>query len=147
MRRRSLVAVTALALPLLACTPSSEPADSELPLIQEASYDVEGACSEFSDVLTVVANGKAGLDTGRMEEQERDGWFHLATSMLERLPVEADHPVAEATATLQAVAPHDPGWFEPTTVDTAEWHEASMEVYRACEEAGHVAPTRIFTGG
>ncbi|GMA32397.1 hypothetical protein [Litorihabitans aurantiacus] len=148
MRRPPLVLCTAL-LALAACTPASGPGPElpASPAVEEPRFDAEAACAGYSDVLTIAANARAGLETERMETQERDGWFRLAASILERLPGDAEHPVSTAIAELQRIAPLDRGWYGVVDLDSQAWHEASRDVYTACVDAGHEPPTRMFTGG
>ncbi len=63
--------------------------------------DDEAVCTAYGDVMTILENADLGLDDGRMETQEQQGWYRLATRVLDRLPASGDGAVSQAIADLQ----------------------------------------------
>lgn len=157
MRLHTVVTLSLSAALLVGCSSQAAPptAGSETPDASETTGSapaqssddtVELTCAGFSDVLTIVDNAKTGFSEGRMAEQERIGWYQLATRVLDRLPSDGDDPVEVAVAELQAVAPVPLGG-DPTEIGTVEWSDATWTLYQACDAAGFVPPTGSFTGG
>nr|WP_297428391.1 hypothetical protein [uncultured Actinotalea sp.] len=111
--------------------------------------DDAAICSGFGDVLTIVTNADAGLADGRMETQERDGWYQLATRVLDRLPSDEDSAVRAAIGELQEIAPAAPAGavFDPTGVRSRAWNDAEAALGSACEDVGAPLAITMFTGG
>ncbi|UFU04361.1 hypothetical protein LQF12_07225 [Ruania suaedae] len=125
---------------------------------QEIPADAPGAdepmddaaiCTAYGDVMTIVENADLGLDDGRMEAQEHEGWYRLATRVLDRLPSGEGSAVRQAIAELQEVAPAiSLGAGEgPSGVQSTEWHEAQGALGDACDDLGVPLSTSVFTGG
>lgn len=116
---------------------------------QDDGPDDAATCVAFSDVMTIVENADLGLADGRMAEQERDGWYRLATRVLGRLPSGGDSAVQTAVGDLQAAAPAVAvGTFaESTGVGSPEWAQAQADLGDACEALGAPLTIAPFTGG
>ncbi|WP_340696928.1 hypothetical protein [Cellulosimicrobium funkei] len=116
---------------------------------QDGAPDDAATCVASSDVMTIVENADLGLADGRMAEQERDGWYRLATRVLGRLPSGGDSAVQTAVAELQAAAPAVAvGTFaESTGVGSPEWSQAQADLGDACEALGAPLTIAPFTGG
>ncbi|MCM3533211.1 hypothetical protein M3693_03085 [Cellulosimicrobium funkei] len=116
---------------------------------QDGAPDDAATCVAFSDVMTIVENADLGLADGRMAEQERDGWYRLATRVLGRLPSGGDSDVQTAVGDLQAAAPAVAvGTFaESTGVGSPEWSQAQADLGDACEALGAPLTIAPFTGG
>ncbi len=105
------------------------------------------SCEAFADVLTILYNATVGLQSGRMTQQEYDGWLRLATRVLDRVPIRGDGAVSAAIATLQEAAPPlPPGGRGAGNIGTAEWYSAAP-LGDACTAAGSPTATEAFTGG
>ncbi|WP_250445667.1 hypothetical protein [Actinotalea sp. C106] len=100
-------------------------------------------------MLTIVENAELGLASGRMEDQERDGWFGLATRVLDRLPSTGESAVQTAIGELQEIAPVIPAGAgaDPTGLRSPEWYDAQGALSTACEELGAPLAISVFTGG
>ncbi|MFH6690733.1 hypothetical protein QVL82_18150 [Cellulosimicrobium funkei] len=116
---------------------------------QDGAPDDAATCVASSDVMTIVENADLGLADGRMAEQERDGWYELATRVLGRLPSGGDSAVQTAVGELQAAAPAVAvGTFaESTGVGSPEWSQAQADLGDACEALGAPLTIAPFTGG
>ncbi|WP_163187615.1 hypothetical protein [Cellulosimicrobium sp. SL-1] len=116
---------------------------------QDDAPDDAATCVAFSDVMTIVENADLGLADGRMAEQERDGWYELATRVLGRLPSGGDSAVQTAVGDLQAAAPAVAvGTFaESTGVGSPEWSQAQADLGDACEALSAPLTIAPFTGG
>jgi hypothetical protein len=139
---------------LVGCTTSSDeppPPSAAAPaeeVVEPAGDAGAASCLGVGDVLTIVENADLALDEGRIEEQEHQGWYRLATRVLARLPVGGDGAVDAAVADLQAAAPPVAlGAASQTSIGSADWADASNEVREACEEIGVDVALEIFTGG
>ncbi len=121
---------------------------TDAPADDGAPDDAE-TCVAYSDVMTIVENADLGLADGRMAEQERDGWYRLATRVLGRLPSGGDSAVQTAVGELQAAAPAVAvGTFaESTGVGSPEWSQAQADLGDACEALGTPLTIAPFTGG
>ena len=114
----------------------------------DAPEDV-AACAAFADVMTIVENADLGLADGRMATQEHDGWFALATRVLDRLPSSGDSAVQRAIGELQEAAPAAaPGTSaDPTGVGSPQWQSAQALLDTACADLGTPLAIDVFTGG
>ncbi|HZK05226.1 MAG TPA: hypothetical protein VFC82_05180 [Actinomycetaceae bacterium] len=109
----------------------------------------EAACTGFSDVMTIVENADTGVGDGRMDPQEQQGWYRLATRVLDRLPSGGDGAVDLAVVDLQGIAPAvAPGaGTEVVGIGSPEWHSATETLADACGAAGVELTIDVFTGG
>lgn len=128
-------------------TPSQEPATAA-PLADEPMDDA-AICTAYGDVLTILESADLGLDDGRMAEQEHEGWYQLATRVLDRLPSSREGTVRDAIADLQAVAPAIPSGAadDPAGVRSTEWYVAEEALGAACDDLGAPLAINVFTGG
>nr|KEP22591.1 hypothetical protein DA06_19165 [Georgenia sp. SUBG003] len=109
----------------------------------------DAVCAGFSDVMTIVENADIGVGDGRMERQEQQGWYGIATRVLDRLPSGRDGAVSHAIADLRRIAPAvAPGsGMEAVGIGSAEWHGATEALAAACRDAGVELAIGVFTGG
>jgi hypothetical protein len=135
------------ALALTGCTAGANNAPSVMPSSASSTTD-EVTCLAFADVLTVVANADAGIRDGRLEVQEQDGWYRLATRVLDRVPSSGDGAVSDAVAALQEVAPAIRlGASRATGIGSVQWDTADRALAEACADAGVEMAVEMFTGG
>lgn len=148
-RRRFLVAaaVTVGALTLTGCSAAAEPAPSAVSVPAESVTD-EHSCTGFGDVLTIALNADAGLRDGRMADQEQQGWYRLATRVLDGVPAREDGAVSDALNALKTVAPPVAlAAVQPTGIGSSEWNIGLDELSFACRDAGFETAVNKFTGG
>ncbi len=128
---------------------SAAPSPATAVPAEDGAADDAATCVASSDVMTIVETADLGLADGRMAEQERDGWYELATRVLGRLPSGGDSAVQTAVGDLQAAAPAVAvGTFaESTGVGSPEWSQAQADLGDACEALGTPLTTAPFTGG
>jgi|GEM_PF-943759 len=124
-------------------------AEQPAPAAADAAEDDAAACVAFGDVLTIVENADVALAEGRMAAQEQQGWYKLATRVLDRLPSGGGTDVLAAIGALQAAAPAIPaGTFaESTGVGSPAWSQAAADLGDACDAAGAPLAISMFTGG
>lgn len=147
--RHVVVASFALtgALVLTGCTRASESAASPTPSAAASTTDAV-TCTAVSDVLTITANADAGLRDGRMAAQEQQGWYRLATRILDRVPTSGDGDVNDATAALRNVAPAIAlGAVASTGIGSADWNDGLDKLSLACANVGAETAIQKFTGG
>lgn len=128
----------------------TEPAqEAAVPAQPDEPVDDAAICTAYGDVLTIVENADLALADGRMEAQEHDGWYGLATRVLDRLPSAGDSAVRTAVAALQQIAPAVPagGGDAPAGVRSPEWYDAEEGLGTACDEVGAPLTINVFTGG
>ncbi|MGW6227963.1 hypothetical protein ACWFQT_12675 [Cellulosimicrobium cellulans] len=161
MRAKQWAAVTAVvlgAVVLSGCDGDGEadaapPAAPDVAAVEDAAGDDTAedaaACAAYGDVLTILENADLSLADGRMDAQERDGWYRLVTRVLDRLPSDGDTAVQTAIGELQEVAPAlPPGAFaESTGVHSPEWDDAEGDLGDACDAVGAPLTIDMFTGG
>ncbi|WP_434081062.1 hypothetical protein [Sanguibacter sp. Z1732] len=106
-------------------------------------------CTAFGDVLTILENANVGLDEDRMEAQEQQGWYRLATRVLDRLPSDGDSDVSRAIADLQVIVPVVPAGagLEVDGVRSPDWNEAKGALDTACDDVDAPLAINMFTGG
>ncbi len=128
-----------------AATQQSSPVDPP----DDEALDDAALCTAFGDVLTIMENADVGLADGRMEAQEHDGWYRLATRVLDRLPSTGDSAVRAAIGELQEIAPAVPpgASTESTGVRSSEWGEVHGVLGAACDDVGAPLAISMFTGG
>lgn len=106
------------------------------------------ACTAYGDVLAILENADLSLADGRMDAQEHDGWYRLATRVLDRLPSDGDSAVQAAIGALQAAAPVTPGApGESIGVHSPEWDAGESDLGDACDDVGAPLTITMFTGG
>jgi hypothetical protein len=129
-------------------TPNPTATEASTPSPSAGAVTDELTCTAFGDVLTVIQNADAGLSDGRMEAQEQDGWYRLATRVLGRTPTRGEGAVSDAIDALKEVAPAIPlGVIETPEVGSVEWTSSSRVVVSACTDAGTDVITEGFAGG
>ena len=105
-------------------------------------------CTGFNDVVTITANADPGLGDGRMAEQEQQGWYRLATRVLDGVPTGGEGEVSDAVAALKDVAPVVAlGAMGTTGIGSAEWNSAVQELSDDCAAAGAEMAVEMYTGG
>lgn len=84
-----------------------------------------------------------------MAAQEHEGWYPLATRVLDRLPSTGDGAVPGAIAQLQELAPAVPAGagHEPSGVRSPERYDAEGVLGSACDDLGVLLAIDVFTGG
>lgn len=106
------------------------------------------SCDAFGDVTTITFNADLGLQDGRMAQQEHDGWYRLATRVLDRVPTSGTGTVSDTIAALKQAAPPIPlGTPGTTGFNTDEWNTAAAPLLEACNAAGSDLASEGFTGG
>jgi hypothetical protein len=137
----------ASALALSGCTATSAPAVSPTPSATVSTTDA-ATCTAFGDVLTITGNADAGLRDGRMATQEQQGWYRLATRVLDRVPTSGKGDVSEATAALRDAAPAiGLGAMASSGIGSVDWNDGVDRLSRACADAGAETASSMFTGG
>ena len=106
----------------------------------------EVTCAAFGDVVTILGNVDVAFNEDRMGEQERRGWYALATRVLANIPSADEGPVAEALAALKAEVPAVQG-TTPTDFGTPGGPVFGADLYDACKAAGFQVTLSAFTGG
>ena len=135
------------ALTLTACTSDADGAPSEAPTLAAPVTD-EATCTAFGDVLTITGNADVALRDGRMEAQEHQGWYGLATRVLDRIPTRGEGAVSDAIAALREMAPATaPGVVGTPGFGNTEWVRGVQELDSACTDAGAELAVEGFTGG
>jgi hypothetical protein len=148
--RRSIVYPSLAVVGMLAlsgCSAGAEAAPKPTQTSAVGTTDT-ATCSGFSDVLTIAANADAGLRDGRMAAQEQEGWYRLATRVLNGVPTRGEGAVSDAVGTLKTVAPLiGPGAMGTTGIGSAEWDSGVQDLSAACTESGAEIAVERFTGG
>lgn len=128
--------------------PTSQPEESATPAADEPMDDAD-LCSAYGDVLTILENADLALDSGRMDIQEHEGWYALATRVLDRLPATGTSEVSEAIADLQSIAPAvAPGASgDIGGVRSSDWDDAEESLGSACEGLDTPLTISVFSGG
>ena len=105
-------------------------------------------CVAFGDVLTIVINADAGLRDGRMAAQEQQGWYRLATRVLDRLPARGEGAVDAALVDLKAAAPVIALSANGASgIGSPGWENGYRAMSEACADAGAELGVESFTGG
>ena len=159
MSRQSIILASLAvvgALTLSGCAASAEAAPTESAASAESTESAASAgsttdamtCAGFNDALTIIVNADAGLAEGRMAEQEQQGWYRLATRVLDGVPTRGDGAVSDVTTAMKDLAPGVAlGAMGTTGIGSAEWDVARDELSAACSEAGTEMAVERFTGG
>lgn len=125
--------------PTVSATP--EPASAETTAAQD-----EVTCAAFGDVQTIVTNAYVAFDEDRMGQQEKSGWYALASRVLGNIPSADEGPVAEALAALKEEVPAVQG-IDPTNIGIDDGTLVGEDLFKACEAGGFEVPMNGFTGG
>ncbi|QUB99080.1 hypothetical protein [Cellulosimicrobium cellulans] len=129
-----------------ASTAAQQPSPVDPPEVD--ALDDAVICTAYGDVTTIAENADLALAEGRMEAQERDGWYRLATRVLDRLPSAGDSAVQTAIGELKEIAPVTSGAFgESTGVRSPEWNDVQGDLGDACDGLGAPLAITMFTGG
>lgn len=152
MQVTALAVLVCASLTLAGCgTPddSSSPAPSQPAGTDEASSQDAAVCSALSDVMTIVDNADLGLADGRMAEQEKEGWYRLATRVLDRIPASDDAVLSQGLADLRATTPPVAAGAKGPSVGIGSpaWHDALASVADTCVAADAELTISSFTGG
>jgi len=135
------------ALGLTGCAQDSYGTRSETPTPAPTITDAQ-TCTDFGDVLTIVANADVALSEGRMQAQEHEGWYSLAARVLDRVPARGEGAVSDALTSLKALAPASAQGVGGTpALGTASWGSATQRLNVACADAGAELAVIAFTGG
>ncbi|MEV8027628.1 hypothetical protein [Cellulosimicrobium funkei] len=126
---------------------TQQPSQDEVP--EAEILDDAAICAAYGDVLTIVENADLALAEGRMEPQEHDGWYQLATRVLDRLSSTGDSDVQRSIGQLKEVAPAvaSGAFTDSTGVRSPEWDEAEGALGTACDDLGAPLVINTFTGG
>lgn len=126
---------------------TQQPSPAEAPEVE--ILDDAAICNAYSDVLTIVENADLALAEGRMEPQEHDGWYQLATRVLDRLPSAGDSDVQSSIGQLKEVAPAvaSGAFADSTGVRSPEWDEVEGALGTACDDLGAPLVINTLTGG
>jgi hypothetical protein len=134
-------------LALTGCAEDTYSTRSETPT-PAASVTDKATCQDFGDVLTIIQNADVAVIGGRMQAQEQQGWYGLATRVLDRVPTRGEGAVSDAVAALKKVAPAAAQGVDGTQgIDTAEWGRDTQALDSACTAAGSQLAVIGFTGG
>ena len=129
--------------------PSSTPTVSAAPepasAVTTAAQD-QVTCAAFGDVVTIAGNVYVAFNEGRMGQQEKSGWYALATRVLANVPSADEGPVAEALAAVKAEVPAVQG-IDPTNISAPGGPAFGADLYEACKAAGFEVVSSGFTGG
>lgn len=125
---------------------SAAPRDDHPP---EGAVQVSATCDAISDVLTIVDNADTGVVDGRMQAQEQNGWYALATRALGRVPHSTDVDLNQHVADLQVTAPEiEAGTKNDSTgIGSADWGRALDAIATTCSAADAELTIQGFTGG
>ena len=107
------------------------------------------ACAAVSDVMTILENADMALREGRMAAQEQQGWYRIATRVLDSIPTDDDGAVNRGVSELQEIAPavRAGTGAEPVGLGTKAWHETLATLAGPCTAAGSELTIGMFTGG
>ncbi|MFF7294207.1 hypothetical protein ACFY9N_16880 [Microbacterium sp. NPDC008134] len=155
---RSALALSSVLAVLLAagCAAAESPADdaptatsTSVPADADAGTATdEESCAGFSDVMTILHNVGAAVHDGRMTDQEKSGWYALATRVLDRVPATGEGPISDAlTATQEAAPAVAIGAGGSTGIESDAWNAAGGELREACEAEGYQVVAEGFVGG
>ena len=83
-----------------------------------------------------------------MQAQEHEGWYVLATRVLDRVPTRGEGAVSDAVAALKQLAPAtDQGVDGTSGLGTQAWGSDTQALDSACAAAGTGLAIAAFTGG
>jgi hypothetical protein len=108
----------------------------------------EETCVVFGDVLTITSNADAGLRDGRMATQEQQGWYRLASRVLDRVPTRGEGAVSDAIASLKHAVPAvAPGAMPLSAFGSDAWNSGQQALFDACADVDVEITIQMFTGG
>lgn len=138
-----------IGLALTGCVSEAAPAADPTPSLTVSAQVEDGiTCDAFGDVVTIVGNADAGFAERRMEAQERDGWYRVATRVLDRIPTRGTGAVHDAIEELRAAAPAITlGAVLPTGIGSTSWTSGWASLTEACAAQGFDMASEAFTGG
>lgn len=131
-----------------AATSTAAEPTAESSAAPEAAATDEESCAGFGDVMTILHNVGAAVHEQRMSEREREGWYGLATRVLDRVPASGEGVISDALAAMKKAAPPvgiDGG--ATSTIESEAWNAAGEDLREACEAAGHEVVAEGFIGG
>jgi hypothetical protein len=127
--------------------PAPSAAASAPTIASTASTDKE-TCVVFGDVLTITSNADAGLRDGRMATQEQQGWYRLASRVLDRVPTRGEGAVSDAIASLKHAVPAvAPGAMALSAFGSDDWNRGQQALFDACADVDVDVAIQMFTGG
>lgn len=125
--------------------PTASAAPEPASAVTTAAPD-EVTCAAFGDVVTILGNVDVALNEDRMGQQEKNGWYALASRVLANVPSADAGPVAEALAAVKAEVPPAQG-VERVTFGKPGGAVFGADLYEACRAAGFEVVLNGFTGG
>lgn len=153
----TLVALALAVTALAGCTATAPPATDPPPTpaisaapepasVETTAAQDEVTCAAFGDVQTIVTNAYVAFDDDRMGQQEKSGWYALASRVLANIPSADEGPVAEALAALKEEVPAVQG-IDPTNIGIDDGTLVGEDLFKACEAGGFEVTMHGFTGG
>ena len=119
------------------------PDESEPTAVTDAA-----TCTANGDVMSITFNADIAVREGRMSSQEQQGWYRLATVVLDRVPTRGEGSVSEGVAALHAAAPPIAlAGYGSTQIGSDDWDAALTGLLKSCDDAGFEVATTSFTGG
>lgn len=152
------LAALALAVTALAGCSATAPAAADPPPTQTVSAAPEPAslettaapdevtCEAFGDVVDILGNVDVAFNEDRMGQQEKSGWYALASRVLANIPSADEGPVADALAALKQEVPAVQGAGR-VNFGTPHGPVFGVDLYKACKAAGFEVTLNGFTGG
>ena len=120
------------ALALTGCAQDTYSTGSKTPTASASVTDAE-TCQAFGDVMTIIVNADVALKEGRMQAQEHEGWYVLATRVLNRVPTRGEGAVSDAVAALKQLAPASIQGVDGTSeLGTQVWGNQTQALDSAC---------------
>jgi hypothetical protein len=127
---------------------STAPASSAASSSPTTATTDEETCVVFGDVLTITSNADAGLRDGRMATQEQQGWYRLASRVLDRVPTRGEGAVSDAIASLKHAVPAvAPGAMALSAFGSDDWNRGQQALFDACADVDVDVTIQMFTGG
>lgn len=152
------LAALALAVTALAGCSATAPAAADPPPTPTVSAAPEPAslettaapdkvtCAAFGDVVDILGNVDVAFNEDRMGQQEKSGWYALASRVLANIPSADEGPVADALAALKQEVPAVQGTGR-VNFGTPGGPVFGADLYKACKAAGFEVVLNGFTGG
>lgn len=153
----TLAALALAATTLAGCTATApavaDPTRTPTPTVSAAPASAETTaapdevtCAAFGDVVNILGNVDRAFHDERMGQQEKRGWYALASRVLANIPSADEGPVAEALAAVKAEVPAVQG-IDPVNFGTPGGPVFGADLYEACKAAGFEVVLSGFTGG
>ena len=145
----SIAGACVIGLALTGCVAERDTAADPTPSSTVSARAEDGiTCDAFGDVVTIVDNADAGLAEQRMEAQERDGWYRVATRVLDRIPTRGTGDVHDAIEELREAAPAVKlGAVLPVGIGSTAWVSGWASLTEACAAQGFDMASEAFTRG